>query len=67
MMYTTGVVTLLWGLSAVFLIAFQCPSPRRWDITNPECMNLVSSADDIAGSKTRTDGFSAPYKPIMLS
>jgi len=39
-MYATGVVTLLWGFSAVLLIAFQCPSPRRWDITNPECMNL---------------------------
>ena len=43
-MYATGVVTLLWGFSAVFLIAFQCPSPQRWDITNPECMDLVRSA-----------------------
>jgi hypothetical protein len=42
MMYTTSIVTLLWGLSAVFLIAFQCPSPQRWDITNPNCMDLVS-------------------------
>ncbi|KAI4957707.1 hypothetical protein J4E86_004846 [Alternaria arbusti] len=40
MMYATGVVTLLWGFSAVLLIAFQCPSPRRWDITNPECIDL---------------------------
>ncbi|KAI4604815.1 hypothetical protein J4E83_010966 [Alternaria metachromatica] len=42
MMRATGVLTVLWGLSAVFLIAFQCPSPQRWDITDPRCMDLVS-------------------------
>ncbi|KAI4923600.1 uncharacterized protein J4E92_007574 [Alternaria infectoria] len=40
MMRATGVLTVLWGLSAVFLIAFQCPSPQRWNITNPTCMDL---------------------------
>ncbi|CAN9301672.1 unnamed protein product [Alternaria alternata] len=40
MMRATGVLTLLWGLSAVFLFAFQCPSPQRWDITNPKCMDI---------------------------
>ncbi|KAH8622472.1 hypothetical protein IG631_22747 [Alternaria alternata] len=43
MMRATGVLTLLWGLTAVFLFAFQCPSPQRWDITNPKCMDIVSS------------------------
>lgn len=43
-MYTTCVVTVLWGLSAVLLIAFQCPSPQRWDITNSECIDIVSRA-----------------------
>jgi hypothetical protein len=44
MMYTTCVATVLWGVSAVLLIALQCPSPRRWDITNPQCMDLVRLA-----------------------
>ncbi|RYO33462.1 hypothetical protein AA0111_g3815 [Alternaria arborescens] len=42
MMRATGVLTLLWGLSAVFLFAFQCPSPQRWDITNPKCMDICA-------------------------
>ncbi|EUC27472.1 hypothetical protein COCCADRAFT_111604 [Bipolaris zeicola 26-R-13] len=40
MMYTTSAVTVVWGVTAVFLIAFQCPSPQRWDIANPQCMNF---------------------------
>ncbi|KAH7069134.1 hypothetical protein BKA63DRAFT_545767 [Paraphoma chrysanthemicola] len=40
MMYTTCAVTMLWGFSAVLLIAFQCPAPQRWEITNPRCMDI---------------------------
>ncbi|KAJ5046858.1 hypothetical protein J3E74DRAFT_230424 [Bipolaris maydis] len=42
MMYTTSAVTVVWGITAVFLIAFQCPSPQRWDIENPQCMDFRS-------------------------
>lgn len=44
MMYTACAVTVLWGVSAVPLIAFQCPAPQRWNITNPQCMDIVSFA-----------------------
>ncbi|KAG9188191.1 hypothetical protein G6011_02114 [Alternaria panax] len=40
MMRATGVLTLLWGLSAILLFAFQCPSPQRWNITNPKCIDI---------------------------
>ncbi|KAF1354318.1 hypothetical protein EJ07DRAFT_168294 [Lizonia empirigonia] len=40
MMYLVCTVTVLWGLSGVLMIAFQCPSPNRWDITNPSCMDI---------------------------
>ena len=43
MMYAMCVITVLWGFSAVLLIAFQCPSPQRWNISNPQCLNFVSS------------------------
>lgn len=43
-MYLVCAVTVLWGLSGVLMIAFQCPSPNRWDITNPTCMDVVGSA-----------------------
>ncbi|KAF2833514.1 hypothetical protein CC86DRAFT_415307 [Ophiobolus disseminans] len=40
MVHVTSTVTVVWGISAMLLIAFQCPSPNRWDISNPRCMNL---------------------------
>jgi hypothetical protein len=42
LMLATAAMTVLWGLSAVLLIAFQCPPPRRWDVANPKCINFVS-------------------------
>jgi hypothetical protein len=43
LMLATGAITLLWGLSAVLLIAFQCPPPSRWEVTDPRCINFVSA------------------------
>jgi hypothetical protein len=43
MMHLACPVTVLWGLSGVLMIAFQYPPPERWDITNPSCMDIVSS------------------------
>lgn len=50
MMHVVCAVTVLWGLSGVLMIALQCPSPERWDIENPSCMDIVSSAQPLQGS-----------------
>jgi hypothetical protein len=42
LMLGTGIIIVLWGLSAALLIAFQCPPPRRWYIANPQCIDFVS-------------------------
>ncbi|KAI1646301.1 uncharacterized protein F4817DRAFT_341178 [Daldinia loculata] len=33
---------MAWGITAVFSVSFQCPSPRRWDVINEKCINIQS-------------------------
>ncbi|KAH6852878.1 hypothetical protein BKA58DRAFT_61506 [Alternaria rosae] len=66
MMRVTGVLTVLWGLSAVFLIAFQCPSPQRWDITNPRCMDLCAVRTYNAVMNIATDLALAGVPTLMV-
>ncbi|KAI2779638.1 hypothetical protein F4815DRAFT_178092 [Daldinia loculata] len=40
--YGTGIITMAWGITAVFSVSFQCPSPRRWDVINEKCINIAS-------------------------
>lgn len=37
-----GIFTIAWVLTAVFSTAFQCPSPRQWDILDKRCIDIVS-------------------------
>ncbi|EOA87066.1 uncharacterized protein SETTUDRAFT_153826 [Exserohilum turcica Et28A] len=65
-MYTTCVVTVLWGLSAVLLIAFQCPSPQRWDITNSECIDIRAVRTYNATMNIMTDLALATVPTLMV-
>ncbi|KAI1657193.1 hypothetical protein F4813DRAFT_82346 [Daldinia decipiens] len=38
--YGTGIITMAWGITAVFSMSFQCPSPRWWDVINETCTNI---------------------------
>ncbi|KAM7219915.1 hypothetical protein V8F06_004770 [Rhypophila decipiens] len=40
--FATGAVTLLWGTSNLFAIAFQCPEPARWNLMRhgAQCVDL---------------------------
>ena len=40
--YATGVVMMAWGVTSIFAVAFQCPSPQRWNVVNETCINIVS-------------------------
>lgn len=40
--YGIAILTAVWGVSAVFVLAFQCTPPRPWDIQpRSRCINLV--------------------------
>ncbi|KAK4209726.1 hypothetical protein QBC37DRAFT_429937 [Rhypophila decipiens] len=40
--FATGAITLLWGISNLFAIAFQCPEPARWNVMRhgAQCVDL---------------------------
>lgn len=42
LIYATSILTVSWGISGVFTIAFQCPGPERWNVVGKECINIVS-------------------------
>ncbi|KAL7780247.1 hypothetical protein CFE70_010269 [Pyrenophora teres f. teres 0-1] len=66
MLYGTSAITVFWGLSAVFLITFQCPSPHRSNITNPQCINIRAVRIFIASMNVVTDLALAIVPTIMV-
>ncbi|TGO15909.1 hypothetical protein BTUL_0034g00310 [Botrytis tulipae] len=42
MIYTASAVTVAWGMTSVFAVAFQCPSPQRWNVIDHACIDIVS-------------------------
>lgn len=38
----------IWAVVAFFGSAFQCASPRTWDVWNGECFSLVRKSNQIA-------------------
>ncbi|KAI8946018.1 hypothetical protein F4801DRAFT_593688 [Xylaria longipes] len=53
--HTVGIFTIAWVLTAVFSTAFQCPSPRQWDILGERCIDLRSVRTYIAIGNILTD------------
>lgn len=37
-------LVILWGVTAMFGLAFQCSLPRPWAFVSGQCFNLVSPA-----------------------
>ena len=37
-----GLVVIMWALTAILTIAFQCSLPQPWDYVNQSCFNRVS-------------------------
>ncbi|KAI1510817.1 hypothetical protein Ptr86124_009938 [Pyrenophora tritici-repentis] len=66
MLYGTSAITVFWGLSAVFLIAFQCPSPHRSNITNPQCIDIRAVRIFIASMNIVTDLALAIVPTLMV-
>ncbi|KAI1147697.1 hypothetical protein F4825DRAFT_436577 [Nemania diffusa] len=50
-----GIFTIAWVLTAVFSTAFQCPSPRQWDILDKRCIDIRSARTYIAIVNILTD------------
>ncbi|TGO35609.1 hypothetical protein BHYA_0152g00140 [Botrytis hyacinthi] len=42
MIYIASAVTVAWGITSVFAVAFQCPSPQRWNVVDHACIDIVS-------------------------
>ncbi|KAI0814707.1 hypothetical protein GGR55DRAFT_443595 [Xylaria sp. FL0064] len=53
--YAVGIFTIAWVLTAVFSIAFQCPSPRRWDVLDDRCIDIKSARTYVAIGNIVTD------------
>ncbi|KAI1525593.1 hypothetical protein PtrSN001C_010570, partial [Pyrenophora tritici-repentis] len=66
MLYGTSAITVFWGLSAVFLIAFQCPSQHRSNITNPQCIDIRAVRIFIASMNIVTDLALAIVPTLMV-
>ncbi|KAF2794550.1 hypothetical protein K505DRAFT_303805 [Melanomma pulvis-pyrius CBS 109.77] len=53
--YGVTIVTVAWGVSAIFAVAFQCSSPRRWDIEDHKCINIQAARIYISTMNILTD------------
>lgn len=62
--YGTSFVTVAWGTSAVFAVAFQCPSPRRWDVVDHKCINIVCTGHLYARLTFQTNSYAAGCENI---
>ncbi|KAK3368267.1 hypothetical protein B0H63DRAFT_514927 [Podospora didyma] len=53
----TGFVTVGWGISTVFAIAFQCPAPTRWNLLTPSpaCIDMKAVRTYSAAMNLATD------------
>ncbi|KAI1073898.1 hypothetical protein F5B20DRAFT_476553 [Whalleya microplaca] len=53
--YITGIVTMVWGITSIFIIAFQCPSPKRWNVLETTCINIRSARTYMEAMNILTD------------
>ncbi|KAF7949332.1 uncharacterized protein EAE97_002841 [Botrytis byssoidea] len=53
--YIASAVTVAWGTTSVFAVAFQCPSPQRWNVVDPTCIDIRAVKIYIAVMNILTD------------
>lgn len=65
LIYATSILTIAWAVTAVFIVAFQCPGPQRWNVDNGNCTNMVRSLKIPESTKqnTQTDGSPPARRP----
>ncbi|KAH7320645.1 hypothetical protein B0I35DRAFT_459425 [Stachybotrys elegans] len=51
----TGGLVSAWMVSSIFIIAFQCPAPDRWDVRNRQCTNIIMGRSYIGIMNMLTD------------
>lgn len=40
MIYAASAITVAWGITSAFAVAFQCPSPQRWNVVGQTCIDI---------------------------
>ncbi|KAI5923265.1 hypothetical protein F4810DRAFT_669579 [Camillea tinctor] len=53
--YSASIVIVIWGITSVFIVAFQCPAPQQWNVFNQGCTDIRSSRTYIAVMDIVTD------------